>query len=100
MRKYWECLDLQLSLGKVVSGMDAVVEGIKKHKVKFVIIACDTSEKSKKNIKYVCTNNQINVIELSTIETLSHVIGKKNKAIIGITDINFRDGIVKKCNRG
>ena len=93
-------MDLQLSLGKVVSGMDAVVEGIKKHKVKFVIIACDTSEKSKKNIKYVCTNNEINVIELSTIEELSHVIGKKNKAIIGITDINFRDGIMQKYNRG
>lgn len=100
MRKCWECLDLQLSLGKVLSGMDAVVEGIKKHKVKTVIVACDTSEKSKKNIKYVCTNNGINVIELSTIEEISHVIGKKNKAIIGITDINFSDGIMQKYNRG
>lgn len=77
------------SLGKVISGMDAVCEGVERKKVKLVVVATDTSEKSKKNIKYVCTNNEINVIEFSTIEELSHVIGKKNKAIIGITDKNF-----------
>lgn len=88
------------NLGKVISGMDAVLEGIKKKKIKLVIVAKDSSEKTKKNIRYVCTNNDINVIELSTIEELSHIIGKKNKAIIGITDKNFADGIIEKCNRG
>ncbi|MDE5831362.1 MAG: ribosomal L7Ae/L30e/S12e/Gadd45 family protein [Clostridia bacterium] len=99
MKKRLGYSDLQLSLGKVISGMDAVIEGAERHKVKLVIVASDTSEKSKKNIKYVCTNNHINVIELSTIETLSHIIGKKNKAIIGITDKNFSNGIMQKCNR-
>ena len=80
--------------------MDAVCDGVKRHKVKIVIIAEDTSEKSKKNIRYVCTNNDITVIELSTIEELSRSIGKKNRAIIGITDKNFSDGILEKCNRG
>ncbi len=80
--------------------MDAVVESVEKHKTKLVIVACDTSEKSKENIKYVCTNNGINIIELSTMEKLSHIIGKRNRAVIGITDKNFSDGILKKCNRG
>lgn len=80
--------------------MDAVIENVQKHKAKLVIVAEDTSEKSKKNIKYVCTKNGINVIELSTIENLSHVIGKKNRAIISITDKNFAEGFLKKCNRG
>lgn len=97
---FWEYSGLRLSRGKVVSGMDAVADSVLKHKTKLVIVAEDTSEKSKKNIKYVCTNNNINVIELSTIENLSHVIGKKNKAIIGITDKNFSDGILEKCKRG
>ena len=79
--------------------MDAVIEGIEKNKIKLVLVANDTSEKSKKNIKYVCTNKHINVIELSTIEELSHAIGKKQKAIIGITDKNFSDGILEKYNR-
>lgn len=80
--------------------MDAVLEGIKKKKIKLVIVAVNASEKTKKNIRYVCTNNGINVIELSTIEELSHIIGKRNKAVIGITDKNFSDGIIEKCNRG
>lgn len=80
--------------------MDAVCEAIIKHKAKIVIVAKDTSEKSKKNIKYVCTNNNVNVIELSTMEKLSGVIGKKNRAIICIIDGNFAEGILKKCNRG
>lgn len=75
--------------GKVVSGMDAVVESIERHKTKLVIVAKDASEKSTKNIKYVCTNNGVTIIQLSTIEDLSHFIGKRNKAIIGITDENF-----------
>ena len=79
--------------------MDAVTESVQKHKAKLVIVAQDTSEKSKKNIKYVCTNNGISVIELSTIELLSRSIGKKNKAI-SITDKNFSEGILEKCNRG
>lgn len=93
-------MDCPLDRGKVISGMDAVIEGIEKNKVKLVLVAKDTSEKSKKNIKYVCTNNNVNVIELSTIEELSRIIGKKQKAIIGIIDKNFSDGILEKCNRG
>ena len=69
--------------------MDAVVDEAKKYKIKLVIVANDTSEKSKKNIKYVCTNYEIPVIELSTMEELGTVIGKRNRAIIGIKDKGF-----------
>ena len=93
-------LGLAAKSGKVISGMDAVCEAVQKHKARLVIVAVDTSEKSKKNIKYVCTNNHIHVIELSTIEQLSKTIGKRNKAIISITDSNFSKGILEKCNRG
>ena len=84
----------------MISGMDAVCEAVARKKAKLVIVAVDTSDKSKKNIKYVCTNNGTCVIELSTIENLSKTIGKKNKAIICITDKNFANGIYEKCNRG
>ncbi len=75
--------------GKIVSGMDAVVEDIKKHKIKLVIIAKDISDKSKENVQYVCTNNGIKTIEFSTMEELGNCIGKKNRAIIGIKDESF-----------
>lgn len=91
---------MHLEHGKVVSGMDAVTESVQKHKVYLVIVAGDTSEKSKENIKYVCTNNQIKVIEFNTMENLGEAIGKKNRAIIGIKDKNFSDGIIEKFKRG
>ena len=87
-------------LGKIISGNDAVIEGIKKHKIKLVILAEDASDKTKKNIEYVCTTSGIKVIEFSTIEKLSSAIGKKNRAIIGVTDNNFSEGIMKKINGG
>ncbi len=91
---------MQLNHGKVILGMDAVEEGVKKHKISLVILAEDASDKTKKNIRYVCTNNSVPVIELSTIENLSRSIGNKNKAIIGIKNKNFSKGILEKCNRG
>lgn len=78
--------------------MDAVVSDIQKHKIKLVIIACDASEKSKENVKYVCTNNKISVIEFSTMEELGKTIGKEKRAIIGIKDKNFSEGIVSKID--
>ena len=83
-------------LGKIVSGMDAVSEAVKKHKVKLVIIATDISEKSKENIKYVCTNNEVRTIELSNMEELGNAIGKKNRAIIGVTDKSFSERNIRK----
>lgn len=83
-------------LGKIVSGMDAVIEDIKKNKVKLVILAKNISEKSKKNIEFVCTNNGIKVIELSTMEELGKIIGKKDRAIIGIKDESFAKRNIRK----
>ena len=76
--------------------MDAVSEEVEKHKIKLVIIAKDISEKSKENIKYVCTNNKVPVIEFSTMEILGETIGKKNRAILGIKDKSFSEGIMNK----
>ncbi len=69
--------------------MDAVEEEVQKHKIKLVIVAKDISEKSRENIKFVCTNNEVKVIEFSTMEELGNIIGKKNRAIVGIKDKNF-----------
>ena len=79
--------------------MDAVSEEVEKHKIKLVIIAKDISEKSKENIKYVCTNNKVPVIEFSTMEILGKTIGKKNRAILGIKDKSFSEGIMNKMKK-
>lgn len=99
MKKLLDWLDLHQEHGKVVSGMDAVSEAVQKNKVKLVLITSDISDKSKENIEYVCTKHQIKVIRLKcTMENLGKAIGKKDRAIIGIKDKSFSDGIIKKLS--
>lgn len=68
---------------------------IQKRKVKLIVVAADAAERTKKNFRDICHNNQVSIIEILTIEELSNSIGKDNKAIIGISDSNFSNEILK-----
>ncbi|MGN1298628.1 MAG: L7Ae/L30e/S12e/Gadd45 family ribosomal protein [Candidatus Scatovivens sp.] len=93
-------LGISAKAGKLVSGNDIVLENIKKRKIKLIIIAKDTSDRTKKNINDECHKNKIPIIEFGTIEENSKAIGKNNRAIIGITDIKLADAILNKISGG
>ena len=86
--------------GKVLSGTDVVLEGISKKKVNLVIVATDSSEKTIKNIKYFCDKENIEMIIYGNIFENSRAIGKRNRAIIAICDINLADAIKKEIHGG
>lgn len=86
--------------GKIVFGADSVEDNIKKRKVKLVIIAEDSSDRTKDKFKKICEKFNIPIIQTANIETLSKTIGKSNKAIIGIQDINLSNEIEKINNGG
>lgn len=60
----------------------------------------DASEKTIKNIKYYCNKNNVDVFVYGTIFENSKAIGKHNKAIIGIKDINLAEAIKKEIHGG
>ncbi len=93
-------IGLGMKAGKVAFGADSVEESILKKKVKLVIIAEDSSERTKKKFIDICDNYNIPVIIDGNIQELSKTIGKNNKAILGIKDINFAETIQKKYNGG
>ena len=68
--------------------------------MKLVIVATDCSEKSKKNIKYYCEKEKVEMIIFGTIADNSKTIGKYNKAVIGIKDKNLADAIKKEIHGG
>ncbi len=74
---------------KISFGADSVEQDIKKKKVKMVIVAKDSSQRTKEKFTNLCENYQIPIIIDSSIEELSKTIGKNNKAVIGIKDINM-----------
>ncbi len=94
-KKLLGLIGLAEKAGKLVCGTDATIQDIERHKVEIVIIATDSSDKTKKNIRYICEKNKIEVLEFGTIDELSNSIGKNNKAIIGIKSKDFADGVRK-----
>lgn len=93
-------LGISTKAGKVVCGMDSVLEEIFKKNVKLVIVAEDASEKTIKNIKYYCNKEDVELFIYGTIFENSKSIGKQNKAIIGIKDQNLAEAIKKVIHGG
>ena len=89
-----------MKAGKVCFGADSVEEEVKKRKVKLLIISREASERTKNKFKKINQQYNFPIIIDGTIEELSKSIGKSNKAIIGIKDINFASEINKKYNGG
>lgn len=93
-------LGLSTKAGKVCFGRDACIDLIEKRKIKLMIVANDASDRTKKDIKFICDNNNTKIYFYETIENLSKAIGKTNKAVIGIKDENFAKQIEKIINGG
>lgn len=85
---------------KICFGADSAELQIKKKKVYLVIVAKDSSDRTKEKFKSICEENGIPIIIEEEIESLSKAIGKSNKAIIGIEDVNLAREIQKINNGG
>ena len=90
-----ECLESQLKREELFRGYEIVLEGVKRRKVKLVILANDASSKTKENINFFSEKYKIPLIIFGNIEKNSIVIGKKGRAVIGITDSRLADEIQK-----
>lgn len=84
---------------KVSFGADSVELQIKKRKVNLIIVAEDASTRTKEKFSKLSEQYNIPIIVKGNIEELSKSIGKNNKAIIGIEDINLANEI-QKINDG
>lgn len=93
-------IGLAMKAGKVAFGADSVEETITKRKAKLIIVSNESSERTKSKFIKLCENYKIPIIIDGTIDELSKTIGKSNKAVIGIKDINFANSIQKKYDGG
>ena len=93
-------IGLAMKAGEVAFGADSVEESIEKRKVKLIIVSEDSSERTKNKFTKLCEKYNLPIIVDGNIDELSKAIGKNNKAIIGIKDINFANSIQKKYNGG
>lgn len=89
-----------MKAGKVSFGADSVEESIIKGKVSLVILSEESSDRTKEKFVNICKKYKLPIIIYGTIESLSKAIGKNNKAIIGIKDVNLSKSILEKYNGG
>ena len=85
---------------KICFGADSVEEQIKKKKVFLIIVATNSSNRTKEKFRKLSEEYKIPIIIQGEIETLSKAIGKSNKAIIGIEEQNIANEIEKINNGG
>lgn len=93
-------LGLSARAGKICFGADSVEIEIRKGKVKLVIIAEDSSERTKTKFEKICQEKDVRLILYGTINNISKAIGKTNKAIIGVKENNIANQIMKIYDGG
>lgn len=94
-RKTANLLTMCIKAGKIIKGFDSVCDAIKNNMAYCILTASDASEKTIKEISFVCEKYSIPLIktELSKDE-LSHICGKVT-AVIAVCDKGFSDGFSK-----
>ncbi len=98
--KILRLLGLATRAGKIAFGTESVIETIENKKAKIVFIAEDAADRTKRNITRIAQERNIKVRIYGTIETLSKSIGKENKAVVSVKDINFANEMLKIIDGG
>ena len=98
--KIYGLIGLARRAGKISFGTESAKETIEKKKAKLVIIAENSSDRTKKNFKELSERLNVPFRIVGTIEDLSRSIGQVNKAVLVIKDENFAKEILKRINGG
>lgn len=94
-KKILGLIGLSAKARKISYGADSVEIQIKKKKVYLVIVAQDSSNRTKSKFTKLCEKFSIPIIITGNIDEISKAIGKENKAIIGIEEYNLSKEIQK-----
>lgn len=93
-------LGLARRAGKISFGTESSEDTIKKGKAKLVLVAEDSSDRTKKHFEQICKMKQVPIYMTGTIEELSQSIGQVNKAVIVVKDENFAKELRKRIDGG
>lgn len=98
--KVYGLLGLAMKAGKIAFGTDCCLDLIEKRKVKLIIVAEDSSERTISNFQNKCKENHVNFYLFGKKDDLSKAIGKVNKTVVGVKDKNLAGAIQKILNGG
>ncbi len=89
MNKAYSMIGIARKGGNISIGFDVTCLDIKDNKSKLVLIATDASDKTKKNIQFICDKYNIKYVEFGEKEILGKNLGKKVVSVLSIKDSNI-----------
>lgn len=98
--KIYGLLGLSMKAGKLVFGTESCIDMLNKRKIKLLILAEDSSERTIGNFKQKCVECKVPYYIVGSKDEISKSIGKNNKAVLGIKDKNLAEAIKKILDGG
>lgn len=80
--------------GALTYGQTAVMDEIKKSRVKIILFSSDFNEKTKQKILESCKNIKVLTLPYSK-EEIAFAIGTKPTGVLSVNDENFKKGILE-----
>lgn len=81
--------------GKLAIGTEAVFESVNRKRARLVLIAADISQKSAKEIRFICDKNNIESVTLKIkIDDVTAAIGRR-AGILSVEDDGFANAIAQ-----
>ncbi len=81
--------------GNLACGASATENAIKTKKCFLVMVADDAGESTEKKFKNLCDKQKVKLIVYKTKSWLGYAVGFDEKAVIGVKNKDFAEGILK-----
>ncbi|REK77857.1 L7Ae/L30e/S12e/Gadd45 family ribosomal protein [Paenibacillus paeoniae] len=82
-------LGMAMRAGKLITGDEIVLKAVRAGKAHLVILAGDASDNTKKKFRDKCGTYGIQLAEAFDREQLGRAIGKPERVVLAITDMQF-----------
>jgi ribosomal protein L7Ae-like RNA K-turn-binding protein len=93
--KVLSMISLATKAGKTVSGEFSVEKAVKERKVHLVIVAADSSDRTKKTYRDMCNYYKVPLYFFGSKSDLGHYTGKEFRASVAILDEGFKNTLIK-----
>ncbi|MDE6538708.1 MAG: ribosomal L7Ae/L30e/S12e/Gadd45 family protein [Ruminococcus sp.] len=94
-KKTVNLLTICMKAGKTVKGFDSACDAVRNGTAYCVLTASDTSEKTVKEIDFICKKYSVPLIKTAVSKDEMADICGKVTAVIAVCDKGFSDGFVK-----
>lgn len=91
-------LGLAVKAGQVVSGADAVLAASGKDRVCLFIASEDAAEGTSRLVSRISEDRKIPLYRFSSKSRLGQQLGKRDRAVVAVTDKNFAEQLIRMLN--